>query len=134
MDEFLVVVEEADKSSKSTRRIYSSKVLEDQVARLKSDVDNGRLLGELGTPDGVAINFSRVSHIITDLFMSEGRLMAKIKVLKTPCGKVLETLLSEGVKIDFRMAGVGNGKVNDDGYLVVGDNYKLSQIFAFSEQ
>jgi hypothetical protein len=38
---------------------------------------------------------------------------------------VLKALIEDGVKIGISSRGVGNGKVNEDGILVIGESYKL---------
>jgi hypothetical protein len=38
---------------------------------------------------------------------------------------VLKALIDDGVKVGISSRGVGNGKVNEDGILVIGESYKL---------
>lgn len=46
-------------------------------------------------------------------------------ILNTPCGKVLKALINDGVRVGISSRGVGNGKVNENGILVIGESYKL---------
>lgn len=128
----LVLVQEADKPNRN-RRIYPRKVLEQQVERLQEYVHNRSLMGELGVPKEAIIHVSGVSHVITDLYMSENNLMAEIEVLNTPSGQQLRALLSAGVSIGFRMSGVGGGTTDNTGNFVVDESYKMIQIFACSD-
>lgn len=124
----LAVIQEADKPN-TNRRVYPRKVLEQQIERLKDDVNNRRLLGELGVPVDTVIHFAKASHTIIDLFMSEDKLMAEIELLGTIPGQQLRALLTAGIPVGFRMSGVGDGD-NIGGNFVVNDSYKLIQIFA----
>lgn len=128
----LAVVQEADKPNRN-RRIYPRKILEQQVERLKEYVHNRSLMGELGVPKEAIIHVSGVSHVITDLYMSDNNLMAEIEVLNTPPGQQLCALLSSGIPIGFRMSGVGGGYADNAGNFVVDESYKMIQIFACSD-
>lgn len=46
-------------------------------------------------------------------------------ILNTPHGKILKALINDGVRVGISSRGVGNGKVNEDGILVIGESYKL---------
>jgi hypothetical protein len=46
-------------------------------------------------------------------------------ILDTPMGKLLKSLIGGGVRVGISSRGVGNGKVNEDGILVIGESYKL---------
>ena len=128
----MAVIQEAD-TINLNRRIYPRKVLEQQIDRLQDDVRNRRYMGELGVPVEAMVHFSKASHLVTDLFMSDNKMMAEIEVLDTPAGQQLKTLLSAGVPIGFRMSGVGGGKLDDYGRFVVDESYKLVQIFACND-
>jgi hypothetical protein len=51
--------------------------------------------------------------------------MGEGEILNTPHGKVLKALLNDGVRVGISSRGVGNGKVNENGVLVIGESYKL---------
>ncbi len=123
-----VCVCEAGKIKK--KRIFTKNALKEQVENLKKEVAERRLIGELGPPTDLYIHISNASHIVTDLYMDEDRLMARIEPIHTPSGEVLKRLINEGVKIEFRMSGiVGNFNTNDDGVMLI-ESYKLVQIYA----
>lgn len=128
----MAVIQEADIINKN-RRIYPRKVLEQQIERLQDDIRNRSWMGELGVPIEAMIHFSKASHLVIDLFMSDNKMMAEIEVLDTPSGQQLRTLLSAGVPIGFRMSGVGGGILDDYGRFVVDESYKLIQIFACND-
>ena len=45
--------------------------------------------------------------------------------MNTPNGQVLKSLINDGVKVGISSRGVGNGKVDEEGILVIGESYKL---------
>ena len=51
--------------------------------------------------------------------------MGEGEILNTPSGMILKNLIDGGVKVGISSRGVGNGKVNEDGILVIGESYKL---------
>jgi hypothetical protein len=71
------------------------------------------VLGEADHPDDLQVNLDRVSHMITNMYMNENTGIGKLKILPTPMGKIVETLLSSGVKLGVSSRGSGN--VNESG-------------------
>ena len=107
-------------------RIYPMNVLEREVGRYVQDaVSQNRALGELNHPEGPNINLDRVSHIITELKRDGNYYMGKAKILETPNGKIVQNLLSEGVKIGVSTRGMGS-LVEKNGIMEVQDDFRLS--------
>lgn len=123
---------EADKPTKC-KRIYPREILEQNVARLQAAVEGRGLMGEIEHPGDSIIHFANVSHLITKLEMQDDKVIADIETLDTPCGKILEGLLKDGVDVQFMPRGVGNGQVNENEILVV-DSYKLITIDAVAPE
>lgn len=71
------------------------------------------------------VHLTNISHKITKLWWDGNVLMGEGEVLNTPAGKVLKALINDGVRIGISSRGVGNGRVNEDGILVIGESYKL---------
>lgn len=66
-------------------------------------------LGMLGMESGANIDLSKVSHVIEDLSINEkGEVIAKMRILDTPCGKIVKQLLDTPARCDFRTAGTAN--------------------------
>jgi len=64
------------------------------------------------------INLDRVSHMITEMWMDGPNGYGKLKVLPTPMGQLVKTMLESGVKLGVSSRGSGNvneadGKVSD---------------------
>lgn len=116
--------QEAEAVNKN-KRMYPYDVLESNVRSLKRCMEEGGLIGELDHPTDSIVHFKEASHKITKLWWEKNTLMGEGEILDTPCGKVLKSLINGGVRIGISSRGVGNGKVNEDGILVIGESYKL---------
>lgn len=51
--------------------------------------------------------------------------MGEGEILPTPCGEILKVLINNGVRVGISSRGVGSGKVDENGILVIGESYKL---------
>ena len=117
------------------KRIYPKALLERVVADFKA-MPPRSLMGELGQKEDSIIHFANVSHMIVDLKLSDfgpqlgHHLIAEIELLATPCGTILKKLMQSPGTVAFRTCGVGSGRVNEDGVLVIGDSYKMITINA----
>lgn len=117
-------MQEAEAVNKN-KRMYPWEVLDESVKILQEAVADRRLLGELDHPTDSIVHFANASHIITKLWWEANILMGEGEILNTPHGRVLKALTDDGVKWGMSSRGVGNGKVNEDGILVIGESYKL---------
>jgi hypothetical protein len=99
--------------------------LESNVSRLHDALKNGGLIGECDHPSDSIIHFANCSHKINKLWWDGNVLMGEGTIVATPMGKLLMTLINEGVRIGISSRGVGTGKVNEEGVLVIGESYKL---------
>jgi len=116
--------QEADAINKN-KRTYPFSVLDENVKGLKEAIDNGGLIGELDHPTDSIVHFANASHKITKLWWEGKTLMGEGVILNTPHGKILKALINDGVRVGISSRGVGNGKVNEQGILVIGESYKL---------
>jgi hypothetical protein len=116
--------QEAEAVNKN-KRMYPFGVLDENVDKLQESIKDRRLVGELDHPTDSIIHFANASHVVTKLWWDGNVLMGEGEILNTPHGKVLQALIEDGVKIGISSRGVGNGKVNEDGILVIGESYKL---------
>ena len=110
-------------------RIYPSATLESEMKRYQKDfIETKRALGELGHPDGPQINGDRVSHLITDMRREGNDFYGKAKILSTPMGEIVKSLLDEGVKIGVSTRGLGSVKAGRDGVMEVQKDFHLSTV------
>lgn len=117
-------LQEADAINKNNRK-YTKAILEQNVESLKDILCNGGLVGELDHPSDSIVHFANSSHKFTKLWWEGNILMGEGVFLSTPSGKVLRALINDGVRIGMSSRGVGNGKVDSNGVLVIGESYKL---------
>jgi hypothetical protein len=110
-------------------RIYPSKTLEAEMGRYQKEfIETKRALGELGHPDGPQINGDRVSHLITEMRRDGNDFYGKAKILSTPMGEIVKSLLDEGVKIGVSTRGLGSVKAGRDGVMEVQKDFHLSTV------
>ena len=100
-------------------RVYPVTEIEKAVSNLNEQIKGGySVLGEVDHPDDLKINLDRVSHMIIDMWMDGPNGFGKLKVLPTPMGQLVSTMLESGVKLGVSSRGSGNvsegdGKVSD---------------------
>jgi hypothetical protein len=100
-------------------RVYPVNEISDAVSQLNEQINGGySVLGEVDHPDDLKINLDRVSHMITDMWMDGPNGYGKLKILPTPMGQLVKTMLESGVKLGVSSRGSGNvsegdGKVSD---------------------
>jgi len=116
--------QEAEAVNKN-KRMYPYDVLNSNVKSLSECVSKGGLIGELDHPTDSIIHFANASHKVTKLWWEGKTLMGEGVILNTPAGKILKSLINDGVRVGISSRGVGNGKVNEEGILVIGESYKL---------
>ena len=105
-------------------RVYPKKILEREVKNYKKIVEDRRALGELDHPEESVINLKNASHMITEIWMDDDKVMGKMKVLETPSGKILESLVKSGVSIGISSRGLGSVK-ETMGKTIVEDDFQL---------
>jgi hypothetical protein len=96
----------------ANERIYPVNEIENAVDTLNKQIKEGySVLGEVDHPDDLKINLDRVSHMITNMWMDGANGFGKLKILPTPMGQLVKTMLESGVKLGVSSRGSGN--VND---------------------
>ena len=96
----------------ANQRIYPVDEIERAVKSLNDQIQNGySVLGEVDHPDDLKVNLDRVSHMITQMWMEGPNGYGKMKILPTPMGNLVRTMLESGVKLGVSSRGSGN--VND---------------------
>jgi len=134
-NEAQMIVESDDKEGKSlhmsgiciqggirnaNQRVYPVSEISKAVKTLNDQIQNGySVLGEVDHPDDLKINLDRVSHMITNMWMEGPNGYGKLKILPTPMGQLIKTMLESGVKLGVSSRGSGN--VSDSGSGEVSD-------------
>ena len=108
-------------------RIYPVDVLDKEVKRyVKENVKKNRAYGELGHPDSPTINLDRVSHMIKDLKLEDKNFIGKAKIMDTPYGKIVKSLIDEGASLGVSSRGMGSLKTTKDGSSEVQKDFMLA--------
>jgi len=104
----------------ANQRVYPVNEIGRAVKTLNDQITGGySVLGEVDHPEGLNINIDRVSHMITECWMDGDNGYGKLKILPTPMGNLVKTMLESGVKLGVSSRGSGN--VADDGSNTVSD-------------
>ena len=90
-------------------RVYPMEVLDKEVKRYNKEyIKEKRAFGELGHPDGPTVNLERASHMITKLYPDGKNFIGEAKILKTPMGEIVKSLMDEGAKLGVSSRGMGS--------------------------
>lgn len=93
----------------ANQRVYPVNEISNAVKTLNDQIQNGySVLGEVDHPDDLKVNLDRVSHMITDMWMDGPNGYGKMKILPTPMGNLVRTMLESGVKLGVSSRGSGN--------------------------
>lgn len=108
-------------------RIYPQDMLAGKINEYNETyVKQNRAFGELGHPDSPSINLDRVSHMIKELRQEGTDWIGKAKIMDTPYGKIVKSLIDEGAKLGVSSRGMGSLKENRQGIAVVQDDFILA--------
>jgi hypothetical protein len=104
----------------ANQRTYPVSEIAKATKTLNDQISSGySVLGEVDHPDDLKINLDRVSHMITEMWMDGPNGYGKMKILPTPMGQLVKTMLESGVKLGVssrgsgNMSEYGNGEVSD---------------------
>jgi len=93
----------------ANQRVYPVSEISKAVTTLNEQISGGySVLGEVDHPDDLKINLDRVSHMITEMWMDGPNGFGKLKILPTPMGNLVRTMLESGVKLGVSSRGSGN--------------------------
>ena len=93
----------------ANQRVYPVNEISKAVSTIMEQVKGGySVLGEVDHPDDLKINLDRVSHMITDMWMDGPNGFGTLKILPTPMGNLVKTMLESGVKLGVSSRGSGN--------------------------
>jgi len=93
----------------ANERVYPVTEIAKAVDTINKQLKEGHsVLGEVDHPDDLKINLDRVSHMIEGMWMEGPCGYGKLKVLPTPMGELVKTMLQSGVKLGVSSRGSGN--------------------------
>ena len=93
----------------ANERVYPVNEIGKAVSAINEQIKGGySVLGEVDHPDDLKINLDRVSHMIEQMWMDGPAGHGKLKILPTPMGQLVRTMLESGVKLGVSSRGSGN--------------------------
>ena len=108
-------------------RVYPMEILQKEVKRYNKEfINEKRAYGELGHPEGPTINLERASHMITALYPDGKNFIGEAKILATPMGEIVKTLMDEGAKLGVSSRGMGSLEQKKDGSNYVRNDFYLA--------
>jgi hypothetical protein len=100
----------------ANQRVYPVSEIGRAVNTLNDQIKGGySVLGEVDHPEGLNINLDRVSHMLSSMWMDGPNGHGKLKILPTPMGLLVKTMLESGVKLGVSSRGSGNVKEDGSG-------------------
>jgi hypothetical protein len=123
-DQFEYVVEESNRNAPSTlfikgpymmaegvnknKRMYPLDELRREVQRYNEEfINTGRAMGELNHPASADVDLERACHLVTEMREDGNVFYGKSKVLTTPCGMIVRSLINDGVKVGMSSRALG---------------------------
>lgn len=123
-DQFEYVVEEKNGNQPSTmyikgpymqceevnknKRIYDSEEMNKEVNRYITEmIKTNRSMGELNHPTQAEVNLERACHLVTELNRQGNTYYGKSKVLTTPMGQIVRSLINDGVRVGMSSRALG---------------------------
>lgn len=96
------------------KRVYPLEEMVKEVNRYTDEmIKTKRATGELNHPSSPEINLERVCHVVTDLKQNGNIFEGKSKVLSTPMGQIVRSLILDGVKLGVSSRALG--RLEEDG-------------------
>lgn len=93
----------------ANERVYPVREIAKAVNTINKQITEGNsVLGEVDHPDDLKINLDRVCHSVEEMWMDGNAGCGKLKILPTPMGNLIKTLLQSGVKLGVSSRGSGN--------------------------
>ena len=98
----------------ANQRVYPVNEISRAVTTLNEQISGGySVLGEVDHPEGLNINLDRVCHMVESMWMDGPNGYGKLKILPTPMGGLVKTMLESGVKLG--VSSRGSGEVDGGG-------------------
>jgi hypothetical protein len=137
-DDFEYILQEDKENNKKTLFIKGPYMMAEDVNRnkryypkdeLKKEVDRyienmvreNRSMGELNHPTTAEVDLERACHMVTDIWQEGNIFYGKSKVLSTPCGQIVSSLINDGVKVGMSSRALGQLTEESNGVNRVSD-------------
>jgi hypothetical protein len=123
-EQFEYILEEKDRNTPATlfirgpymmaegvnrnNRLYPISEMEREVERYRTEmITTSRAMGELNHPTNADVDLERACHLVTELKQDGNVFYGKSKVLNTPCGLIVKSLINDGVRVGMSSRALG---------------------------
>ena len=90
------------------KRIYSLNEMQTEIKRYEDTmVSTGRAMGELNHPTTADVDLERACHLVTEMTQDGNVFYGKSKVLSTPTGLIVRSLINDGVRVGMSSRALG---------------------------
>lgn len=97
-------------------RIYDLKEMAKEVSRYTEEfIKSNRAMGELNHPTAADVNLERACHLVTELKQDGNVFYGTSKVLSTPMGMIVKSLIQDGVRVGMSSRALGKLEEQDNG-------------------
>lgn len=98
----------------ANQRVYPVSEISRAVESVQKKISDGfPVLGECDHPPELTVNVDRVSHIIENMWMDGPNGFGKLKIVPTPMGNIIRTLIESGATLG--VSSRGSGEVDSQG-------------------
>ena len=98
----------------ANQRVYPVREIANAVESVQEKIDHGfPVPGGCDHPPELTVNVDRVSHIIESMWMDGPNGYGKLKIVPTPMGNIIRTLIESGATLG--VSSRGSGEVNPSG-------------------
>jgi hypothetical protein len=96
-------------------RKYPKHELQREVKRYTEEmIKTQRAMGELNHPASADVDLERACHLVTEMYEDGNVIVGKSKVLSTPCGLIVKSLINDGVKVGMSSRALGTLEEGSD--------------------
>jgi hypothetical protein len=121
---FLTGVMQRSEARNGNGRVYPHNILLREMKNYQKLVKERRALGELDHPEDSVINLKNASHMVISVWWENKDVMGKVKVLDTPAGNILRSLVQSGCSLGISSRGLGSVR-ESNGDTIVEDDFQL---------
>jgi hypothetical protein len=90
------------------KRVYDLDNMITEVARYEKEmIKTDRAMGELNHPTTAEVDLERACHIVTEMKQDGNIFYGKSKVLNTPTGQIVKSLVLDGVRVGMSSRALG---------------------------
>ena len=102
-------------------RVYPHSILQREIMNYQKLIQENRAMGECDHPDSSVVELKNVSHVVREARMQGDDVYGVIEILDTPSGKIIQSLIENGITLGISSRGVGSTQRKGDTQVVQED-------------